>query len=163
MIKLVNYIRDEVKNGNMKLNVSSKAAFEDDRYLQPVLENDALLYSMEDVVEDVSGREMHPDDENFTPLTAENIGAERRIVELRGELQHLQAQFDDYRQTVSNTLDVRWDSDETSSGPSLQDTNNKDPAKDDDSHYFTSYSYNGQYFLENRGTKILTRQKTSMK
>ncbi|MCJ1224960.1 hypothetical protein MMC12_001607 [Toensbergia leucococca] len=142
MIKLVNYIRDEVKNGNMKLNVSSKAAFEDDRYLQPVLENDALLYSMEDVVEDVSGREMHPDDENFTPLTAENIGAERRIVELRGELQHLQAQFDDYRQTVSNTLDVRWDSDETSSGPSLQDTNNKDPAKDDDSHYFTSYSYN---------------------
>ena len=52
MIKLVNFVRREVKEGRGKfLDTSTKSAFDDDRYLQPVLEDDALLYSLEDIVE----------------------------------------------------------------------------------------------------------------
>ena len=50
MIKLVNFVRSEVKEGRGSLlDMSTKSAFDDDRYLQPVLEDDALLYSLEDI------------------------------------------------------------------------------------------------------------------
>lgn len=49
-IKLVNYIRMTVKNVQRVPTVSSKADFQDDSYLIPTLENDALLYSLEDVI-----------------------------------------------------------------------------------------------------------------
>ena len=53
LVKLVNYVRQEVKNGRGRrsLNLSTKSAFEDDRYLRPVLEDDALLYSLDDIIE----------------------------------------------------------------------------------------------------------------
>lgn len=51
MIKLVNYVRLKSKSGDESLNLSEKSAFEDDKYLQPVLEDDPLLYSLEDIIE----------------------------------------------------------------------------------------------------------------
>ncbi|KAL9638234.1 MAG: hypothetical protein Q9164_001685 [Protoblastenia rupestris] len=50
MVKLVNYIRSETREGRRSLDVSTKAIFEDDCYLQPVLDDDPLLYSLEDVI-----------------------------------------------------------------------------------------------------------------
>lgn len=47
-IKLVNYIRGETKAGIQPLELSEKTVFEDEKYLQPVLEDDALLYSLHD-------------------------------------------------------------------------------------------------------------------
>ncbi|KIW97759.1 uncharacterized protein Z519_01343 [Cladophialophora bantiana CBS 173.52] len=52
LVRLVNYIRSEVKAGNLQPDVSSKALFDDEKYLKPVLEDDALLYSLEDVFEE---------------------------------------------------------------------------------------------------------------
>jgi protein arginine N-methyltransferase 3 len=52
MMKLVNYIRSEVKAGNLAPNVSNASAFQDQKYLLPVLEDDPLLYSLHDAFED---------------------------------------------------------------------------------------------------------------
>ena len=50
MVKLVNYIRSETREGRRSLDVSTKAIFEDDSYLKPVLDDDPLLYSLEDAI-----------------------------------------------------------------------------------------------------------------
>lgn len=55
-IKLVNYIRSEVANGNASTtklpNVSDKSLWADDKYLQPALEDDALLFSLDELLEE---------------------------------------------------------------------------------------------------------------
>lgn len=54
-IKLVNYVRSSVKDGNTTPDVSSKEKFQDEAYLKPVLEDDALLYSLDDIEDEESG------------------------------------------------------------------------------------------------------------
>ena len=50
-MKLVNYLRAEVKAGNAKPDVSDAKAWADDKYLQPTLEDDALLFNLDDIDE----------------------------------------------------------------------------------------------------------------
>jgi len=135
-IKLVNYIRSQVHSGQNVSQDISKAEFEDDKYLKPVLEDDALLFSLDElpeVTEDVQsansdkGKAVSGDSE---PLAA-------RVIELEEDLRRMQVQFDNYRSTVSQTLDERWNA----SGPS-KSSEEKEEKRDDDSHYFSSYSYN---------------------
>ena len=53
MVKLVNYVRRQVQRGQGRsLDLSTSSIFDDDQYLQPVLEDDALLYSLEDIIHD---------------------------------------------------------------------------------------------------------------
>lgn len=47
----MNYIRSEVKAGQAKPNVSDPSSWQDDKYLQPVLEDDALLFTLDDIVD----------------------------------------------------------------------------------------------------------------
>ncbi|EOD43380.1 putative protein arginine methyltransferase protein [Neofusicoccum parvum UCRNP2] len=134
-IKLVNYIRSEVKNGNKNPDVSSVSLFADDKYLQPVLEDDAVLFSLD---------ELSADDEAEAPQS-EEAKAVARAKELEEELQRLASQFAEYREQVSKTLEERWNEKDTSksaeAGPS-------DSAKAPegkwgiDTGYFDSYSYN---------------------
>jgi protein arginine N-methyltransferase 3 len=152
-VKMVNYIRSEVKEGNLKPQVSSRAVFEDDRYLKPVLEGDALLIGLDDVLgetEDENASTNGPGDGAVTDGIVD--GTLSRISELEGELQKLQSQFLEYRETVKKTLDDRWNDKEdtlqtTANGVVLSAAADGAPGpsakRDDDSHYFTSYSYNG--------------------
>ncbi|RMZ23360.1 hypothetical protein D0859_12601 [Hortaea werneckii] len=50
-LRLINYIRSEVASGNTKPDCSSPQAWMDDKYMQPVLEDDALLYSIDDLAD----------------------------------------------------------------------------------------------------------------
>ncbi|CAK3769162.1 Hypothetical predicted protein [Lecanosticta acicola] len=50
-IKLINYIRSEVKAGQAKPKVTDSTLWSDDKYLQPVLEDDALLFNLDDLVD----------------------------------------------------------------------------------------------------------------
>lgn len=51
-IKLVNYIRQSVKNGANGLpDTSSPEQWTDDQFLQPVLDDDALLFSLDDLID----------------------------------------------------------------------------------------------------------------
>lgn len=148
MIKLVNFIRSEIQSGNLTPDLSSKSAVEDDRYLQPVLEDDALLYSLEEVIgviEDevlpaanVNGKEL--------PSGERGAGAVNRVIELEREIQRIQHEFSEYRETVNKTLEDRWnsthDADKSTNGAE-ESGNEKQLRQDDDSHYFSSYSTNG--------------------
>ncbi|KAK3628382.1 Ribosomal protein arginine N-methyltransferase rmt3 [Elasticomyces elasticus] len=70
-IQLINYIRSEVKSGLTSLNPSISEAdlnpdvFKQDKYMQPVLEDDALLYSIDELAD--------PEDAE-DPLAAEAKG-----------------------------------------------------------------------------------------
>lgn len=139
-----------MQRGNKTLNISSKDVFEDDKHLQPVLEDDALLYSLDDILEDFDG-------DNEPTMKIGRYGYQQpathtpdpfdRVIQLEKELQRLQLQFTEYRETVSLTLENRWNSTEDASGSVKGITNSNGTApvpQDDDTHYFSSYSTNGQ-------------------
>lgn len=135
-VKLVNYIRSQVKAGNMSPDVSSKEVFEDDVYLKPVLEDDALLYSLDDV--DSEG-----DAEAKPSETSGTAGAEHRILELQEELERLQDQFSQYKIAVQRSMEEQLSEEDeklASAGPSAKTLKK---IEDADSDYFSSYSFNG--------------------
>jgi protein arginine N-methyltransferase 3 len=136
-IKLVNFIRSEVKAGHPVSQSVSASDFEDQKYLQPVLDDDAFLFNLDDLPAPQAGTEA----DASGSLIA-------RIAELEEELKRSQLQFSDYRDTVKKTLDERWN-DKSLSGPS---GSSDSPAekRDDDTHYFSSYSYNGMLFTFRR-------------
>lgn len=137
-VKLVNYIRSQVHSGQKVSSDVSKAEFEDDKFLKPVLEDDALLFSLDELPEVTEGAQSANLDKGKAVSTdSEPLAA--RVIELEEDLRRMQLQFDNYRSTVSQTLDERWNA----SGVS-KSTEEKEEKRDDDSHYFSSYSYNGQ-------------------
>lgn len=134
-IKLVNYIRTRIHSGHQVTQDISREDFDDGRYLKPLLEDDALLFSLDEL----------PDVESSTGVLDKGKGVERnsrelmsRVSELEEELRLRQVQFESYRATVQQTLDERWDS-KDNTGPASSAEEEK---RDDDSHYFSSYSYN---------------------
>ncbi|KIV79927.1 hypothetical protein PV11_07466 [Exophiala sideris] len=131
LIKLVNYIRAEVQAGNTRPDISSKSVFEDDKYLKPVLQEDALLFSLDDVFEDSTGPATAPADE---------------VEQLREQLEALQSQFAAYREQVQTALLDRLDDSTVSgakAGPSTSNAKSeKQAAETYDKDYFHSYSYN---------------------
>lgn len=136
-IKLVNYIRSQVKAGNLQPNVSSKSLFDEDLYLKPTLEDDALLYNLEDL-----------EDDNVGTVENKKQNAEKRVVELQEELDRLQGQFSEYRLAVQRSMNEQlWLEDETvvpdpATGNSQLETV-ADKTREADLDYFSSYSYNG--------------------
>lgn len=150
MIKLVNYIRNEVRCGNNTPNLSSKSLFDNEKYLQPILEDDAVLYSLDDImggidVKDLSttnGKSMNSvsDDDTAGPAAC--------VAELEQKVQCLHLQFVNYRETVNKTLEQRWNCTEDASVP-VNGVNQSGSGallhQDYDSHYFSSYSTNGQF------------------
>lgn len=146
LIKLVNFIRSEVQRGNLTPDVSSKPVFENDGYLQPVLEDDALLYSLDEVVGDIEYGVLPMANTNGTklPLDEGSASAVDRVIELEKAMQRLQHEFSEYRETVTKTLENRWDSTEDADKPANgAEKSKKELPQDDDSHYFSSYSTNG--------------------
>lgn len=134
MIRLVNYVRSSVKTGNTRPDVSSQSLFEDEQYLKPVLEDDALLFSLDDVFED----------------SASGAAPTTEVEQLREELTSLQSQFTAYREQVQSALLNRLE-ESTSTTPSSSkpptaqtaDESSKQEASDNiEKGYFESYSYN---------------------
>ncbi|CAI7636762.1 hypothetical protein N7533_006985 [Penicillium manginii] len=128
-IKLVNYVRTQVKAGNKTPDVSSKSQFEDDAYLKPVLEDDALLYSLDDIVEEQAVDETSGGD------------ADRRVLELQEELERLQTQFSEYRTAVQQSLEDQLTKEDEKLQPNAA-KKTTDKTEEVDADYFSSYSYN---------------------
>ncbi|PYI15483.1 S-adenosyl-L-methionine-dependent methyltransferase [Aspergillus japonicus CBS 114.51] len=132
-IKLVNYVRSQVKQGNMSPDVSSKDKFDDELYLMPVLEDDALLYSLDDIDEE-------------GPEAAGETDAERRVIELQEDLERLQTQFSEYRDAVQKSMEEQLSKeDEKLKANPNASTARRTTSKieEADADYFVSYSYNG--------------------
>jgi type I protein arginine methyltransferase len=138
-VKLINYIRLEVKAGNKRPNWSNSDAFEDDKYLKPALEDDAILYSLDDVV-DIEG-----DDR----LNVDKPKRQAEVEELREELARLQNQFAAYREQVQKALENQFTAEKTDGTTTFAGTSKESPpdpkkgkADDLEAGYFSSYSYN---------------------
>lgn len=146
----------------MAPDLSSKSAFEDGRYLQPVLADDPLLYSLNEIVESVritkklkingvmeSIEKDGETDANGTQATSSKRedSALDRVHKLEEELKRLQRNFAEYREVVDKTLENRWNSTEDTSSTtdvSIRSRGKITVPRDDDTHYFSSYSFNGQ-------------------
>jgi len=153
-IKLINYVRTSVQSGNGTPALKSVEEFaNEDKYFRPVLEDDALLFSVDDILEMAQATENGKSSTGSTPEHS-NIA---KIKELEEDLARLQAQFADYRNAVSTTLEERWNERGSSAGQagssgaagqiSTTSTEPAKPARDDDTHYFDSYSYNGMFMM----------------
>ena len=138
-MKLVNYIRGEVRKGNKSPNVSSKSAFESDQFLQPVLKDDAVLYSLEDAIGDteISKEPLT----NGDKMNNHCCRAAERVSVLETELALTEQLFANYKALASRALENPFKSDADSIDSS---TVGSSAVRDDDSHYFNSYSYNGE-------------------
>lgn len=131
-MKLANYLRSEAKNGNNKPDVSSKDVFQDDKYLQPTLPDDALLFCFDDL--DTAGGD--------EPQVSSDPND--RIAELEEKLAALQSQFVEYRATVAKTFDESWTDKDEAAEASKSDDFKKRQETSVDTSYFESYSYNGE-------------------
>ena len=131
-IKLINYIRSQVKNGNKQPDLSSKSNFSDDKYLQPTLQDDALLYSLDDVFAD-----------NLADADTGQRLMKRGLFE--SSCYSLQAQFQNYRDDVQRTLSKQLVTDDTVASSSNGELHKQSFTADDD--YFHSYSYNSIHHL----------------
>lgn len=140
-VKLVNYLRSEVQRGNTKPDVSSKSLFDDDVYLKPVLEDDALLFSLDGILQSAKHDDKLENGLRLEPAKAVEQDAFQRITDLEAQLQQLSSQFANYRLAVGKTLDERWDDREGNTAAST--TPEQQAHRNDDTHYFDSYAYNG--------------------
>jgi type I protein arginine methyltransferase len=136
-IKLVNFIRSQVHSGNKVSPDISQRDLDNDKYLKPVLEDDALLFSLDDLPDVMEGVQVG----NGKEATTDSGELVSRVSQLEEELRHIQLQFDNYRASVSETLDERWNEKGLSQSSGAAGTEQE--KRDDDSHYFSSYSYNG--------------------
>ena len=120
-------MRSETQHGRIQTTIPTKEIFKGDEYLKPVLEDDPLLYSLDDLDEPGLDDDMHP--------------ARDQLQELREELERLQTQFSDYRNDIQKSLRDRFVDDENL--PTSGKAASSEKAMDAD--YFSSYSYNSSY------------------
>ncbi len=140
-----------VSSGKVDIGVPTKADIFDDKYLQPVLANDALLFSLGDLPEENNTTIEREAIVNLIENDENGRQSLKRVQELEEELVRVQTQFSDYRLTVEKTLDARWSDQDSKllsssaikSGSLTTSNELEEKKRDDDSHYFSSYSFNG--------------------
>jgi protein arginine N-methyltransferase 3 len=132
---------------------------DDDAYLKPVLDDDAVIIGLFDLPE------LLPPDAHLSTQSGGNETLVndllKRNTELQEELASVMLQYENYRATVSKTLDDRWgdagaaDDNDKKAGPSGTGevagngkANDVALIKEDDSkYYWESYAGVGEYFL----------------
>jgi type I protein arginine methyltransferase len=156
LIKLVNYIRTEVKNGNSTPDVSSKEKFEDEKYLQPVLEEDALLFMLGDIIiEDVESLETSS---NHSQSRLESLSKEEllhQVAQLKAELYEVKQQHSAFSEMAARTLDDRW---QAAPGNEANQAAKKDNKEQE---YFDSYSGLGKATKLETSSQMLTYKRHS--
>ncbi|KAL8775538.1 MAG: hypothetical protein Q9209_000034, partial [Squamulea sp. 1 TL-2023] len=88
MIKLINYVREQVSQGLFRPDASSETFLEGDRYMKPFMDDDALLYSIDEIF-DVAKRQ---DPSSVNELTKERMSD--------GDIQDLLKQNSQLREQV---------------------------------------------------------------
>lgn len=136
-VKLVNFIRSRVRDQQPVPKNLTLADFEDDGYFKPVLENDALIVSLDEILDS----ELVKADTTAGQLdnSHEELLVQKQALE--AELESVRTQFSNYRLAVQETLDRRW-GDDSEQSPAKTTANGEDRGN----YYFESYAYNGKGF-----------------
>lgn len=140
-VKLINYVRRSVRDNGPSVDVSSRALFESDEYLKPTLEDDAVLFGIDEILESI-----HANDPPPAEMGREESQDTKsvRIKQLEEQLEQMQTQFTAYREDVARTLDRRWNEREPlrNAPPAASVSSAQDTAEaQDDKDYFDSYSF----------------------
>ncbi|KYK54521.1 protein arginine N-methyltransferase [Drechmeria coniospora] len=131
-VKLVNFIRHRVRSQKPLPAAISHHDIDDDTYLVPVLENDSVLFSLEDVLGSARDSDGDHSDETTNALQDRNA-------QLEAELELIRRNFMHYRLDVERTLDRRW-GDEHQHEPKFSSPDIE--IKDQSDYYFESYASN---------------------
>ena len=117
------------------------ADIQDDSYLKPVLEDDALILCL-DELPDAESKHVSAGWSAELDATDPALGESllQRNTHLQAELERLSSQFASYKLTVQQTLDQRWGEDEDVANKEAGDASK---AKDESESYFESYAHNG--------------------
>lgn len=105
--------------------------------MMPVLEDDALLYSLDDV----SGEEQPSDSGEGQSSRGKEQETDKRVLELQEELDRIQGQFADYQSAVKRSLDKDLEKKDEGLSEALS-AGRSNKVRAEESDYFTSYSYN---------------------
>lgn len=140
-VKLVNYVRQRVHDGKSVTEAISSSDISDDKYLKPVLDDDALIIGLFDLPEiEVESS----DDKTGKTVDPEEIA--KRNAELEEQLSRMTLQFDNYRQSVQQLLDERWgDADQAEAEARENKGKGKEVAEeplDPSRYYWESYAGN---------------------
>lgn len=139
-------MRGAAKEGAALPGLITAEMLADDKLLKPVLEDDALIFSL---------------DELPAPAATDGEGLKvdelrRENAQLQAEMEQLAKQFSNYRLTVEQTLDKRWGVDEEAekaesakaaaekAAAAGEKKDGKEDKADESTYYFESYAYNGE-------------------
>ena len=130
----MNYIRSEVRKGNTNPDVSSKERFSDDTYLVPILEDDAVLYSLEDLDPAISETLNSKPAEDLIASSELSPEVASMIEQLQEQNRQLQKQNEHLLQSIEDAPYAKHD---------IRKQNL--PAENYDREYFEGYANNGEY------------------
>lgn len=131
-----------MKDGKPLPDQITEADIQDDKFLMPVLPDDALIMCLDDLpsssdVTDATGKAAEG---ASTTETAGDAGSKN--ASLQAQLDELNKQFANYRLAVEQTLDKRWHADDDDSS-SRSSASSKKEKKDESAYYWESYAHNG--------------------
>ncbi|KAG6044066.1 hypothetical protein E4U17_000692 [Claviceps sp. LM77 group G4] len=132
-VRLTNFIRTQVRDKSTLPKQISREDIEDERYLSPVLNNDAVLFSLDEILGVMSQDEETPANKAKAPID-ELLDRNKT---LEAELYTIHERFTNYRLAVEQTLDRRWGVDEVLHSPLIP------RPKEASNSYFESYAANG--------------------
>ncbi|KAL0940806.1 protein arginine methyltransferase [Colletotrichum truncatum] len=133
-VKLVNFVRQCTHDGTgLPQNISADD-ISDDRFLKPVIEDDALIMAL---------TELDLDSEPIESAQVAPHSASNREAFLEEELKRVQDQYASYRLAVEQTLDRRWGDDAPSTSSARSEKpGEKEARKDESQYYWESYAGN---------------------
>ncbi|KAL8695184.1 MAG: hypothetical protein Q9224_003439 [Gallowayella concinna] len=145
MIKLINYVREQVSQGLFRPDASPEDFLEGDRYMKPFMEDDALLYSVDEIF-DVATEQAHRVANGSASESSKEALPPEEVQDLLKQNKQLREQVLYYRQAYQEAYLKTLEPESNVNHPSQQSANGANGAipvkdKDHDSHYFTSYDH----------------------
>ncbi|KAL6858652.1 S-adenosyl-L-methionine-dependent methyltransferase [Trichoderma novae-zelandiae] len=134
-VKLLNFVRSQVRDQQPVPKSLALADFEDDAYFKPVLDNDALIVSLDEILDSDLVKAGGGGAASQADGSSRELLAQKQALE--AELESVRTQFSNYRLAVQETLDRRWGDDEEQSP-----AKGKAGGEERGNYYFESYAYN---------------------
>lgn len=115
-----------------------------EQYLKPVLDDDAVILGLFDLPELLpAGTEKKSSADGGNAVVVDDLL--KSNTELREEIARVKAQFDSYRVAVQQTLDERWGDADQAEAEASGKKGKEGEKVDDSKYYWESYAGNGKY------------------
>ncbi|KAL8998559.1 MAG: hypothetical protein Q9169_002399 [Polycauliona sp. 2 TL-2023] len=141
MIKLINYVREQVSRGHLRPDVSPEVYLDGDRYMKPFLDDDALLYSIDDIFDLVQQTTRSSANEPKQKLSDEDV---QELLKQNDQLREQVKYYRNaYQEAYLENLDLkeRKGSEPQDHSPNHSTHGVRRKTKDHDTHYFSSYDH----------------------